>query len=212
MKAILFIFCTLLAVNSGAMTPDERKKLFDESIQTLKGTGIEKKVPQVGGTFPDTEIAGKKVSEHVKSGPLLLVVYRGGWCPYCVKQLKDLQANMDRLKEHKVTIIGIAPEMEAEVRKTKSKNDLSFTLVSDSEGKLLRKLGLMFRVDDKVALEYKNLGINLAENQGNSRQELPIPATYLIGKDMIVKYGFVDADYRKRPGVEEIFSTLREVR
>jgi peroxiredoxin len=212
MKTLILFFCGLFAITAAAMSPEERKKLFDESIQTLKGTGIEKNAPQVGGTFPDSVIAGKKVTDYVKQGPLLIVVYRGGWCPYCVKQLKDLQANSNRLKDFKVTIIGISPEKEAEVRKTKRKNDLSFTLVSDEDGKLLRQLGLMFKVDDKVAQEYKNLGINLAESQGNSRQELPVPATYLVGKDRKVIYGSIDADYRKRPGTEELFSALKEMR
>lgn len=212
MKTLILLFCGLIAFTAEALSPEERKKLFDESIQTLKGTGIEKNAPQLGGTFPDSEIAGKKVTEYVKEGPLLVVVYRGGWCPYCVKQLKDLQANINRLKDFKVTVIGISPEKETEVRKTKKKNDLSFTLVSDEDGKLLRELGLMFKVDDKVAQEYKNLGINLAESQGNSRQELPVPATYLVGKNRKVIYGYIDADYRKRPGTEELFSTLKEMR
>jgi peroxiredoxin len=208
MKTLIFLFFGFLTFKAGALSPEERKNLFTESIQKLKGTGIEKQVPQVGQSFPDASIGDKKVSDWVKVRPLLLVVYRGGWCPYCVKQLKDLQANLQRFKDNNVSIVAISLETEKEVRKTRSKNNLSLTLISDKDGAILRKVGLIFRVDDKVAQEYRALGINFAASQGNSYQELPVPATYLIGKDMKVRYGYIDADYTKRPSVEDIFKSL----
>lgn len=114
-------------------------------------------IPKVGLNFPDVQIADKKVSDWANQGPLFLIVYCGGWCPYCVKQLKELQVNIDKLKAQKISVIAIAPETEQEVCKTKNKNNLSFTLVSNKDGILLRKLGLDFRVDNKVAEVYKGL-------------------------------------------------------
>jgi peroxiredoxin len=209
MKTFVILLCGLFTLQVRALSPEARKQLFNDSIEKLKSTGIEKQVPQIGQSFPDVHMAGKKVSDWVKSGPLLLVVYRGGWCPYCVKQLKDLQTNIEKFKAQKISLMAIAPETEQEVRKTKSKNNLGFPIVSDKDGTLLRKLGLIFRVDNKVAEEYKNLGINLAKNQGNSFQELPIPATYIIGKDLKVQYGHIDADYKNRPSVEETLKAIK---
>lgn len=209
MKFTILLLCGLITFKAAALSPEERKKLFVDSIQSLKGTGIEKKVPQFGERFPDVTIADKKISEWVKEGPLLLVVYRGGWCPYCVKQLKDIEANLDKFKSYNVTVIAVAPETAQEAQKTKKKNNLSFNVFSDKDGATLKKMGLTFRVDDKVAEEYKNLGINLAENQGNKSQELPVPVTYIIGKDMKIQFGYVDADYTKRPSVEDVLSSLK---
>ena len=206
--AILLVFFSMKAM---ALGTEERKKLFQESIATLKSSGIEKKVPQFGESFPDAHILGKTISERVKPGPVLLIVYRGGWCPYCIKQLKEVEENITILRKRGVSVIALAIETEAEVRKTKNKNQLSFELVSDKDGALLRKLGFLFQVDAQVAAEYKKLGIDLVENQGNTRNELPIPATYLIGKDMKVKYAVIDADYTKRPKIQDIIKTVENL-
>lgn len=210
LKISILLLLSIQSYQTKAMSPEERKKLFQDSIQRLKNSGIEKKVPVVGDTFPDVVIEKKKISDWTSNGLLLLVVYRGGWCPYCVKQLKEIQSQYETLRSKKVTIIAISPETLQEVKKTASKNELSFKLVSDKDGDTLRKLGLVFRVEDSVADEYKSLGIDLAASQGNKKQELPIPATYLIGKDMKVKFAHIDSNYTVRPSVEVILKVIDE--
>lgn len=208
-KIISIIFFIFISFESDAISPEERKKLFQASIQKLKDSGIEKRVPAVGEIFQDIVLEDKKISEWTADGPLLLVVYRGGWCPYCVKQLKEIQARNDLLLAKKVTVIAISPETSNEVKKTASKHGLSLKLISDKNGDQLRKLGLIFRVEDKVASEYKSIGINLPISQGNQNQELPIPATYLIGKNRKIEFAFVDADYTTRPSIDVILNLIK---
>lgn len=81
MKFFLIIFSVLYFSHSYSIGPDERKKLLDDSIQRLKGSSIEKKVPQLNQQFPDVKLAGTLMSTRLKAGPMLIVVYRGGWCP-----------------------------------------------------------------------------------------------------------------------------------
>lgn len=212
MKLFTLLLVLIFSFNSNALTVEERKKLFDESIENLKGTGIEKKVPQIGQSFPDIVVDNKKISERIAGGSLLLIVYRGGWCPYCVKQLKEVQQHIEEFKSKNISILAISPETAMEVLKTKEKNNLSFEVTSDQSGEVLKQMGLIFRVDDEVAQEYKNLGINLAENQGNDRQELPVPATYLIDKNLKIHYGFVDADYRKRPAFNDLLLVIKDLK
>lgn len=207
-KIIFLIVLTTQSIQSMAMTLEERKKLFQESIQRLKKSGIEKRVPGIGEIFPDILLGNNKISEWTRSGPLLLIVYRGGWCPYCIKQLKEIQAKHESLLAKKITVIAISPETSNEVKKTASKNGLTFKLISDKDGGLLRSMGLIFKVDDKVASEYKSLGIDLATSQGNQKQELPIPATYLIDKNRKIQFAFIDADYTVRPSIDKILESI----
>lgn len=207
-KITFMLLFTFQSYRSGAMTPEARKQLFQASIQKLKDSGIEKKVPALGETFPDITIENKKISDWTARGPLLLVVYRGGWCPYCIKQLKEIQSKLDKLFANKVTVIAISPETTIEVKKTASKNGLTFRLVSDKNGELIRKMGLIFKVDDKVAAEYKSLGIDLSHSQGNQKQELPIPATYLIGRNRKIELAFIDADYTLRPSIGVLLKAI----
>lgn len=208
MKLIVTLFLILGLQTSWAMTKEQRKKLFSESIQRLKDSKIEEKAPKLNEKFPEVELNGKKLSAWLENGPVLFTVYRGGWCPYCVKQLKEYESNIKKFESKKIQIFAISPEKENEVAKTKKKNKLSFALLSDKNHKILRTLNLVFKVEDAVEKEYQGFGINLAENQGNTANELPIPATYLIGKDGKILYAFVDADYAKRASTAEILKAV----
>jgi len=210
MKLVMTGLLMLIFISKGwCLTKEERKELFQASIQRLKATKIETKTLKLHDTFPDIEIDGKKISAYLTSGPILFTVYRGGWCPYCVGQLKSYQENLSKFKKYGVQILAVSPESELQVKKTKSKNNLSFRLISDKNHKLLRSLNLVFKVEEAVVAEYKNLGIDLGESQGNFQNELPIPATYLISKERDIIYAFVDADYTNRAKVEDILSVFK---
>ncbi len=206
-SCILFLFFTVL--NAQALSPDERKKLFEDSVQTLKGTGIEKRAPQPGQVMKDLVINGKSLSERLKNGPVLLSFYRGGWCPYCLKQLKEMQERKDDFSRLKIQVIAISPETSLEVAKTQKKTGLVFEMISDNDFALANSLGLTFTVDPKVEEVYRSLGINLEESQGNKKNRLPIPATYLIGLDRKILYGFIDADYAKRAEIKDILDAAK---
>jgi peroxiredoxin len=191
-----------------ARTPEERKQLFSQATEKLKQSGIEKEIPKKGALFPDLNLKGKKVSELVQKGPLIVTFYRGGWCPYCVKQLKEINQSLSALKDRNAQLIAISPEKEQEVQKTKKKNNLDFQLIADHQNALAKKLGLVFKVDDEVVKEYKALGIDLAASQGNQDNQIPIPATFVIGQDRKIKYVFADADYTQRASVSDILKAL----
>jgi peroxiredoxin len=210
MKSLLTILLIITTFQSFAQkSKDERKALFEGANKRLKESKIEEKVPKVGDTFPDIELKGKKVSDYLKDGPLVVTFYRGGWCPYCVKQLKEINSSIEKIKTT-ASLIAISPEQEKEVQKTKRKNDLSFPLVSDNGNKIARKLNLTFKVEPEVVKEYQILGIDLIKSQGNDSYELPMPATFVIGRNRKISYAFADADYTKRASTEEIIRAIKE--
>lgn len=211
MKQLSLIFLLILSTHALAgRSPEDRKILFEKATKDLKQSGIENTIPKVGDTFPDLKLEGKKVSEWLTSGMLVVTFYRGGWCPYCVKQLKELNDSLSRLTSTQATLIAISPETEMSVRKTKNKNNLDFLLHSDAKNQLAKQLQLVFKVDKEVVSEYKSLGINLEESQGNQAYELPIPATFVINKDRKIVYVFADADYTKRAAISDIINAIKK--
>jgi peroxiredoxin len=211
MTRFILSFALLLTSFTGlaARTKEERKTLFGNATKELKATGIEKKIPKAGETFPDLVLDGKTVSQWLKSGPLIVTFYRGGWCPYCVKQLKEINSGLTKLQSHKATLIAISPEKPIEVKKTKNKNDLKFPVISDDHNKLAKSLGLVFKVNEDVVSEYKLLGIDLEASQDNKSHELPIPATFVIQTNRKIVFAFADADYTKRASTDDIVNSLK---
>lgn len=211
MKFFLTFILLVSSTLASALSPEERTKLFQDSIQTLKGTGIEKKAPAPGQIMKDLEIGGVKLSKRLKKGPVLVTFYRGGWCPYCVKQLKEMQERKDEFTRLNIQVIAISPETSQEVEKTQKKTGLAFEMVSDNNFALANALGLTFTVDPKVEEVYRSLGINLEASQGNKENRLPMPATYLVGRDRKILYGFVDADYAKRAQIKDILDAAQGI-
>lgn len=202
----IFLFPAAVASEMPLSTA-QRKELFAAATQRLKETGIENKILKKGQKFPDIVLDGKLLSVHLEKSPVIFTVYRGGWCPYCVKQLKEL--NSFHLQTGgELRIFALSPEVEMELRKTRDKNDLNITLISDVDHKILRGLNLVFTVEKKVVSEYKTFGIDLEQSQGNNNNELPLPATFVIGRNNEIFYVFADADYTKRALLSDVKKAL----
>lgn len=131
-------------------------------------------------------------------GPVVLVFYRGGWCPYCTKHLRELGAMEASLRERGFTILAVSPDRPEKLQATRDEHAVGITLLSDQDLALARAFGLAFRVDDETVRRYEGFGIDLQAASGRDHQSLPVPAVYLIDGDGIIRFAHSDPDYRTR--------------
>ncbi len=194
--------------------PDTAKKAaYARGIQEVAESGIYDHAKNVGDNAPDFELknaSGKKVSlyELLKNGPVVLTWYRGGWCPYCNITLSALQQRLADFKAVGATLVALTPELPDSSLSTKERNELEFEVLSDTDNKVAKEYGIVFSLNNKVA-EYYNNGFGLANYNGNTNNELPLAATYVIDTHGVIRYAFLDADYTNRA---EPDSLLREVK
>jgi len=150
--------------------------------------------------------------ELLKNGPLVITFYRGGWCPYCNLELRSLQSHLDEIKENGANLVAISPEQPDNSLDVSEKNNLKFPVLSDSGNTVARKFGLVFELPAEIDKLYKNeLKLDLAAINSTDKPELPIPATYVIGKDRKIKYAFVNLDYTQRAEPNEIIDVLKKL-
>ncbi len=182
--------------------PKEVVDLFEKNIKEQKASGIESQSLKVGDKVPDVlvDLGGKKVqlSRIYAEGPVVLKFYRGGWCPYCLMELKHYQKMNAEFKKAGAQILAIAPDNAEQIRETKTKNSLSYDVVSDHHQAIAKQFKLVYKVHPKIAEVLKKSGIDLSVYHGDNENELSIPGTFLVGKDGIVAFAYVDADYRQR--------------
>ena len=134
----------------------------------------------------------------VAKAPTVLVFYRGGWCPYCNTQLAGLAKSAAELKAMGYQIIGVSPDSPAELKKTIGKNKLDYTLISDSKAELIDAMGLGFVVDDATLVKYKDYGIDLEKSSGETHHILPVPAVYMLDQTGMIKFSYVNPNYKVR--------------
>ncbi len=172
--------------------------------QTIYQTAADVCPLKVGMEIPDVELQNAQgeltsVRTLLSEKPTLLVFYRGSWCPYCNVHLAKLQEAEDKLIELGFQVVAISPDVPMNLQKAIEKNDLQYTLLSDNELKLTAAMGLAYRVSDATFTRYKERGLDLEEaSGGNDHHGLPVPAAYLIDKEGLVHFNYVNPNYKTR--------------
>lgn len=175
---------------------------FERGIEALRAEGIERNALKPGDLAPDftlPDATGKpvKLSARLQDGPVVLKFYRGGWCPYCNLELRAYQKALPELAAAGAQLIAVSPESPDNSLSTKEKNALAFSVVTDRGGRTAGEYRLAFRLSPELEALYRARGRDLAEWNGGD-WTLPVPGTFVIGKDRRIALAHVDADYRAR--------------
>ena len=149
------------------------------------------------------------LSETLKDNQVLLIFYRGYWCPYCTKYLALFTDQLETLQEKGVQIIAVSPESPMYVDQTRETTNLEIPFISDSTNSIMTNYGVTFKVTNEYNDKITNWkGVSIGEINNQEEAFLPIPATYIIGKDGKIKWVHFDPNYKNRPSVEEIINNL----
>lgn len=143
-----------------------------------------------------------------KYNSVVLVFYRGQWCPYCNKQMQHLQDSLQMITGKNAYVLAVTPETTEAMVQTLQKTHASFSLVHDEGYKIMKDYKVDYKMDDAMVTKYKGYGIDLEKNNGNTDHVLPVPATYIINKSGKIAYVHFDKDYRNRMPVSAILARI----
>lgn len=195
---------------------EEKKKIYADGISSVQNSGVLDSALKVGDkahNFTLKNALNESVSlyNELKNGPVVLTWYRGGWCPYCNITLHALQEKLPEFKQEGATLLALTPELPDNSLSTSEKNNLEFTVLSDVENIIGKEYGVVYTLTDGVASIY-NAGFGLNKINGDTSNELPLAATYVIDTNGIITYAFLDADYTQRAEPSEILSALKQLK
>ncbi len=215
----IFIFAILaLSLNIAVFAQDTMmsndKMMMKKDISAADAT---KTALNVGGKMPAFSLKdanGNVVSSEnlLKQGNLVVVFYRGAWCPFCNTYLRSLQKNISEIKENGGNLVAISVENPDNSMKVSEKNKLDFSVLSDPNLDVARTFGIVYQLDAKTDEKYKGYGIDLVKQNGTTKPELPLSATYVINKNGEIAYAFLEPDYTKRAEPSVIIETLKKMK
>lgn len=149
---------------------------------------------------------------ELASGPVILTFYRGSWCPFCNIQLRAYQRMLPDITKLGGSLIAISPQSPDNTLSQREKEELSFQVLSDPNGLVAESYNLLFELPEYLQLTYKNkLGRDFAAFNNTARWILPVPATFIIDTDGIIRYRHVNPDFTKRMEPEEIVVLLKQL-
>lgn len=149
-----------------------------------------------------------RLKDLLKKGKVVLVFYRGYWCPYCNKELSRLQDSLSLIQAKGATLLAVSPEKPEGISQTTEKTKAEYSILHDEGLKIMKAYDVAFEVPENTITRYKNAGLDIEKNNGSNGKYLPVPAVYVIDQEQTVRYRFFDSDYKKRPSVQEILDNL----
>lgn len=180
---------------------------FTSNAQDVpKGLNLNDKAPAFFAKDQDGKTV--KLSEKLKSGNVVLIFYRGQWCPYCNKELKSLEDSLSLITAKGAMLIAITPEKPVNISKTIEKTKATYPILFDNGLAIMKSYDVTFAVDPKIIEKYKGYGIDLTEVNGSNGANLPVPAVYIINKKGLIVYKYFDANYKNRASVQDILDHL----
>ena len=191
----------------------ERVAMMEAATADLKAQGIESRALKLGDQAPDLSLPDAlakpvKLGDLWRRGPLVVIFYRGGWCPYCNLELKAWQARLTELKHMGAALVAISPQTPDNSLSTAEKNELAFPVLSDSALQAAEAFGIVFELAPQLVDLYARVGNDLPLLNGNGRWVLPLPATYVIDRDGQITYSHVEADYRERAEPADVLAAV----
>jgi peroxiredoxin len=194
--------------------PAETRAIMKQAQQDLAAQHIDQHALKTGDKAPDFTLIsakGKTISlyQMLKEKPVILVFYRGGWCPYCNENLQAYQARLADIEKAGAKLIAISPQKPDKSWSTAEKNKLTFTVLSDSNNETSKAYHLLFTLPKALQKVYLSFGINLAETNDTGSWQLPIPATYVIDKTGHIIAHHVDINYKNRLPPQAAINALK---
>jgi peroxiredoxin len=191
----------------------ERIAMMEAATAGLRATGIESQALQVGAqapdlTLPDALSQPRRLSSFWQRGPLVLIFYRGGWCPYCNLELRAWQRHLAMLDQLGAQLVAVSPQTPDNSLSTAEKNELAFPVLSDSALQAAMAFGVAFEMPAELIELYSRAGHDLPSLNGNGRWVLPVPATYVIDRHGRIAFAHVEADYRERAEPRDVLAAV----
>jgi peroxiredoxin len=177
---------------------------FSQSQDSLKVGDL---APYFSGLNQDSIIVSS--DSLLKERSLVLVFYRGAWCPYCERHLSDLQDSLMLIKQKGANIVVVTPEKPDSYKKMIENTDASYDILYDEGYRIMSDFNVSYKISKETVPRYLPFVKQFTrKSNGNKEGVLPIPATYVINKDGIIVFKHFDEDYRKRSTIKEILTYL----
>ncbi len=200
---------------AGQYTP-EMLELLTRGNHEILTLYLEDKALKAGEKAPDATFFDqnlKKVftEDILKDKHLIISFFRGTWCPYCNLELIALNQVYDQIKARGGELISVSPELLKYSQESIKTNQFQYKILYDANNSGATKFGLVFELPLSLREIYMQYSLDLKKRNGDDSWILPMPATFIISKDGIIRKTFVNADYTKRMEPAEILTVLDQL-
>lgn len=202
-----------LANKSKEQLAESIQETMSNDINDIKEKDILANVIKVGDKLPESkllDVTNEEINLNSTPKRMVIMFYRGGWCPYCNLELAQYQKHLEEITGAGAELVAISPELPDESLNTKEKNELKFKVLTDVNNKFADSLGLVHTLTPELAELYDSFGFDVTAKQGTEEARLPLPATLIVNEAKEVEHIFVNVDYKKRMDPVDVVAFLKK--
>ncbi|AEV31344.1 Peroxiredoxin [Owenweeksia hongkongensis DSM 17368] len=184
-KKVFALLAFTFLFSASSLLAQNDYKTVDEVEGLAVGTKVKnfKAVDQNGKTFD--------LNKSLKKGPVVVVFYRGQWCPICNRNLSNLQDSLQLISDAGATMVAISPEKPEDLKVTAEKSGAKFELLHDEGEKISTDFDVLYMPSKPDA------------------KPIPVPATYVIDTDGTIIWRHFDRNYKNRATSKQILEALK---
>jgi peroxiredoxin len=149
--------------------------------------------------------------------PVVLITFRGGWCPYCNLHLSELRTVVPEIAAMGIDVVflsGDRPDMLYSSLAADTQEDiadLDYRIYSDADAQAAIALGIAFRVSERLVSGRREKGQDIEGSSIMNHGVLPVPAVYAIDTAGTIRFDFVEPNYKVRLPADELLAVAREL-
>jgi len=202
--------------------PADVQAIHARAVEDLKLSGIAERTLRTGDSAPEFELPDQvgllvRSADLLSRGPLILCFIRGRWCPFCVGQMEAMNAIGPDLEQLSASLVAISPQNLHQSFLMADQHKLGFPLLSDAGNQVSRQFGLVYQVPEYQQEVYRRAFVNLPHINGDNTWELPIPATFVIGRTAAgcgaarILFSSVTPDYTERAEPSDMVARIAQL-
>jgi peroxiredoxin len=187
---------------------------YDDLVARLYAGEVGSEAPKVGEVMPAFILpskAGTAVSldDLIAHGSLVISFNRGHWCPFCKIYLRGIASFHEQIAAHGTRVVSIMPDRQQFLDEARAATHDTLDILTDIDNGYALSLGLVMWLGDNLKDLMRGRGYHLEAFHGSDGWFVPVPATFVVGRDQRVIARFVDPDFRKRLEIDDILAALR---
>ena len=189
----------------------------DNLVRRLNEGGSWQDAPRVGEVMPDFILPDEQgwlvgLQELRSRGPVAVMFHRGHWCPYCRINARAVAQQRDAIAAAGGQVVIVMPERQAYAEKLHADANATFPILTDMDNGYAMSLNLAIWLGPDIARLLTSYGNDLPKYHGNDMWMVPIPATFVVGRDGVIAARFIDPDFRRRMELDELLAAFKNAR
>ncbi len=153
-----------------------------------------------------------QLSNLLNEGPVVLLFYRGQWCPFCNQHMRQIKDSIPLMEELGARVIAVTPETPENAKIFLDKTKADIQVISDKDKSIMEAYKVLFEVTPEYTEKIRNkTGSDIAQNNGSSSAYLPVPASFVIDSTGKIRFIHYSPNFKHRASAQQLLGALRQI-